>query len=193
MYEYIKGKLVDIKEDYVILENGGIGYRIYTSRNSLIDLNLYENATIYTYFVVREDGVYLYGFTTEEELEMFNKLIMVSKIGPKVALGILSTLTPGQIVNAIRNNEVDILCSAPGIGKKTANRIILELKDRIPDSIVVDEENILTKNNHVQLAIDGIMTLGYSKGEVLKTIKQLDLNDLDAEQIIREVLKRLSN
>ncbi len=192
LYEYIKGKLVDIKEDYVILENGGIGYRIYTSRTSLMDLELYKMATMYTYLSVREDGLYLYGFSTEEELDMFNNLLLVSKIGPKVALSILSTLTPGQLVNAIHNNEVDVLCRAPGIGKKTANRIILELKDRLPENIVSEEVDVIKKKDHVQLAIDGIMTLGYSKGEVLQIIKQIDINTMDTEDIIREVLKRLS-
>jgi len=192
LYEYIKGNLVDIREDYVILENGGIGYRIYTSKNSIMDVNPNEIVTMYTYFAVREDGIYLYGFTSEDELTMFNKLILVSKIGPKVALSILSTLTPGQIIKAIRNNESDVFLNVSGIGEKTAKRIILELKDRIPDNIAVEETNTIEKNDHVQLAIDGIMSLGYSKGEVYTIIKQLDPSHMDAEQIIREVLKRLS-
>ena len=193
LYEYIKGKVVDIREDYVILENGGIGYRIYTSKSSLVDLELYKMATMYTYLAVREEGVYLYGFSTQEELDMFCNLILVSKIGPKGALNILSTLTPKQIINAIHNNETDVLCAAPGIGKKTASRIILELKDRIPDELVLERTDINNKEeDHVQLAIDGVMTLGYTRGEVYRIIKDLDINSMDTEQIIREVLKRLS-
>lgn len=192
LYEYIKGKVVDIREDYVILENGGIGYRIYTSRTSLMDLELDKMATMYTYLSVREEGISLYGFSSEEELSMFCNLILVSKIGPKGALNILSTLTPQQIINAIHNNEVDLLCAAPGIGKKTANRIILELKDRIPKDLVLERTNVQKEDDHVQLAIDGVMTLGYTRGEVYSIIKQLDINSMDTEQIIREVLKRLS-
>jgi len=192
LYEYIKGKVVDIREDYVILENGGIGYRIYTSRTSLMDLELNKMATMYTFLSVREEGINLYGFSSEEELSMFCNLILVSKIGPKGALNILSTLTPQQIVNAIHNNEVDLLCAAPGIGKKTANRIILELKDRIPKDLVLERTNVQKENDHVQLAIDGVMTLGYTRGEVYSIIKQLDISSMDTEQIIREVLKRLS-
>lgn len=192
LYEYIKGKVVDIREDYVILENGGIGYRIYTSKTSLMDLELDKMATMYTYLSVREEGISLYGFSSEEELSMFCNLILVSKIGPKGALNILSTLTPQQIINAIHNNEVDLLCAAPGIGKKTANRIILELKDRIPKDLALERTNVQKEDDHVQLAIDGVMTLGYTRGEVYSIIKQLDINSMDTEQIIREVLKRLS-
>jgi Holliday junction DNA helicase RuvA len=192
LYEYIKGKVVDIREDYVILENGGIGYRIYTSRTSLMDLELDKMATMYTYLSVREEGISLYGFSSEEELSMFCNLILVSKIGPKGALNILSTLTPQQIINAIHNNEVDLLCAAPGIGKKTANRIILELKDRIPKDLALERTKVQKEDDHVQLAIDGVMTLGYTRGEVYSIIKQLDINSMDTEQIIREVLKRLS-
>lgn len=192
LYEYIKGKVVDIREDYVILENGGIGYRIYTSSTSLMDLELNKMATMYTFLSVREEGINLYGFSSEEELNMFCNLILVSKIGPKGALNILSTLTPQQIVNAIHNNEVDLLCAAPGIGKKTANRIILELKDRIPKDLVLERTNVQKEDDHVQLAIDGVMTLGYTRGEVYSIIKQLDISSMDTEQIIREVLKRLS-
>lgn len=192
LYEYIKGKVVDIREDYVILENGGIGYRIYTSKTSLMDLELDKMATMYTYLSVREEGISLYGFSSEEELTMFCNLILVSKIGPKGALNILSTLTPQQIVNAIHNNEVDLLCAAPGIGKKTANRIILELKDRIPKDLALERTKVQKEDDHVQLAIDGVMTLGYTRGEVYSIIKQLDINSMDTEQIIREVLKRLS-
>ncbi len=192
LYEYIKGKVVDIREDYVILENGGIGYRIYTSKTSLMDLELDKMATMYTYLSVREEGISLYGFSSEEELTMFCNLILVSKIGPKGALNILSTLTPQQIINAIHNNEVDLLCAAPGIGKKTANRIILELKDRIPKDLALERTKVQKEDDHVQLAIDGVMTLGYTRGEVYSIIKQLDINSMDTEQIIREVLKRLS-
>jgi Holliday junction DNA helicase RuvA len=192
LYEYIKGKVVDIREDYVILENGGIGYRIYTSSTSLMDLELNKMATMYTFLSVREEGINLYGFSSEEELNMFCNLILVSKIGPKGALNILSTLTPQQIVNAIHNNEADLLCAAPGIGKKTANRIILELKDRIPKDLTLEKTNVQKEDDHVQLAIDGVMTLGYTRGEVYSIIKQLDINSMDTEQIIREVLKRLS-
>ena len=143
MYEYIIGKVVSVKEDYIVLDNNGIGYRVYTSKNSLMNLKLDEDITMYIYYNLREDGVYLYGFTTEEELNMFNLLLLVSKVGPKVGLNILSTLTPNQIKLAILKNDANILCNAPGVGKKTASRIILELKDRVSQEEILEDEDII--------------------------------------------------
>jgi Holliday junction DNA helicase RuvA len=194
LYEYIKGKVVGIKDDYIILDNNGIGYKIFTSKNSLVELRTNEIITIYIYFNLREDGVYLYGFTTEEELNMFNMLLLVSKIGPKVALGILSTLTPSQIKLAILNNDSNALCNAPGVGKKTAGRIILELKDRIDanDLIDIDEDSFMKDTGRVETAIHGLMSLGYTRGEIFKILNKLDTSNMETEDIIREVLKRLS-
>ena len=149
LYEYIMGKVVGIKEDYIVLDNGGIGYKIFTSRNSLGNLKINEMITMYIYFNLREDGVYLYGFTTEEELDMFNMLLLVSKVGPKVGLGILSTLTPGQIKLAILNSDSNVLCN-------------------------------------------GLMSLGYTRGEIQRVLNKIDTSSMDTEDIIRETLKRLS-
>lgn len=192
MYEYIIGKVVGIKEDYIILDNNGIGYRIYTSKNSLLDIESGETITMYIYFNLREDGVYLYGFSTEEELYMFNMLLLVSRVGPKVGLGILSTLTSNQIKLAILNKDYEVLCNAPGIGKKTAERIILELKDRIESSDITDEVDFIEDNSEVQVAIHGLMSLGYTRGEIMKILDRIDISGLGTEDIIREVLKRLS-
>ncbi|WP_236915207.1 Holliday junction branch migration protein RuvA [Clostridium sp. Cult2] len=192
MYDYITGKVVGVKEDYIVVDNNGIGYRIYTSKNSLMDLKVDDKTIMYIYFNLREDGIFLYGFTTEEELNMFNLLLLVSKVGPKVGLNILSTLTVNQIKLAILKNDSNILCNAPGVGKKTASRIILELKDRIDKEDIIDEEPIIKDNNEVEIAINGIMSLGYSRNEVLKVIKKMDTSNMVTEDIIREVLKRLS-
>ena len=173
MYEYIRGKIVGIKEEYIVLENNDIGYKIYTSQNSISKLGLNEVCTMYIYFNLREDGVFLYGFISEEELEMFNLLLLVSKIGPKIALGTLSTLTPNQIKAAIVNNDLDTLCTVSGIGSKTAGRIVLELKDRIGDVIIVEDANI-EDNNDVNTAIHALMSLGYTRGEITKAIRKID-------------------
>jgi len=162
LYEYITGKLVGIKDDYVVLENGGIGYRIYTSRNSIMNVDVGDIVTMYLDLNVREDGIYLYGFTSEDELDMFNMLRLVSKIGPKVALSILSALTYNEIKNAIYNNDADIFLKASGIGKKTANRIILELKDRIKGEDIIEEKGLSTAGDDVEAAIEGLMSLGYT-------------------------------
>lgn len=193
LYEYITGRLVKVKNEYVVIDNGGIGYKIFTSRNSIVNYQVGDTVTMYLDLNLREDGIYLYGFTSEEELNMFNMLRLVSKIGPKVALSILSTLTYKEIITAIYNSDADSLLKVSGIGKKTANRIILELKDRIKEEDIIAEKGTNIGSNNVEVAIEGMMSLGYTKREVLNAIKNLDLKGMDAEQIIREALKRLSN
>lgn len=192
MYEYIRGKVVGIKEEYMVLDNSGIGYKIFTSTHSLMDIKIGDIITMYIYFNLRDDGVYLYGFTTEEELNMFNLLLLVSKIGPKVGLNILSTLTPIQIKSAILNKDSNILCNAPGVGKKTAERLILELKDRIDKDDIVEDIGIIENKNKVDMAIHGLMSLGYTRAEVLKALNSIDTANISTEDIIRMVLKKLS-
>ncbi len=184
---------MDIKEDCIVLENNGIGYKIFTSKNSIGKLNLNQNIKMYTYFNLREDGIYLYGFTTEEELNIFNKLLLVSKIGPKVGLNVLSTLTPSQIKSAIINDDTSILCTAPGgVGKKTAGRIILELKDRIDDIEISEDVETIDNSSDIETAVNGLISLGYTRNEIQWVLSEIDTSDMNTEDIIREVLKRLS-
>lgn len=192
LYEYINGKVVNIKEDYIVLDNNGIGFRIFTSKNSLSNIKIDGIMTMYIYYNLRDDGINLYGFTTEEELDMFNMLILVSRIGPKVGLGILSTLVPNQIKLAILNNDTDTLCKSPGIGKKTADRMILELKDRIDTKDIIEDGHLEGIDDDVEIAINGIMSLGYTRGEVLKITNKMDTMGICTEDIMKEVLKRLS-
>ena len=195
LFEFIIGDVVNIKEDYVVLQNNNIGYKIHTSTKSMADVEYgMKNIVFYTYLNVREDGLYLYGFTSEDELDMFRLLLLVSKIGPKIALGILSTLTTYQIKKAIISRDIEILCKAPGIGKKTAERIIVELKDKIDKNIEIEDmADIADSNPNTYLeALNGLMSLGYTKLEVEKVIKNIDISKLNMEDIIREALKRLS-
>ncbi len=193
MYEYISGKIVDIKEEYVVLENNGIGYKIFTSKNCIgnIDDNM-DDITMYVYLNIREDEMSLYGFNTYEELDMFKLLLLVSKIGPKIAVGILSVLTPKDIKLAILNNDIQILCRAPGVGKKTANRIILELKDRIDDNINIEENYAPTKTNNYNEALYGLLSLGYTRNEIVGVLSKIDTDKRNTEDIIRLALKKLS-
>ena len=196
LFEFIIGDIVNIKEDYIVLQNNGIGYKIFTSINSMVKLEMgMKNAMIYTYFNVREDGVFLYGFTSEEEIDMFQLLLRVSKIGPKIGLGILSTLTPNRIKMAILGRDFETLCKAPGIGKKTAERIVLELKDRIDKDIILVDDDIdmdLDISNNYQETINGLMSLGYTRIEIEKILRNMDISKMVVEDIIREVLKKLS-
>ncbi len=194
LFEFIIGDIISIRDDYIILQNNGIGYKIYTSTNSIIKLELgMKDVVIYTNLIVRDDGLFLYGFISEEEMDMFKLLQLVSKVGPKVALGILSTITPDQIKLAIIKRDIESLSKAPGIGKKTAERLILELKDRIDKDVnigVDDVENI--HPNEYNEAVNGLMSLGYTRIEVEKAIRNLDLSRMKIEDIIREGLKKIS-
>lgn len=194
LFEFIIGDIVEIKEDYIVLQNNNIGYKIFTSTNSMMNLEIgAKSAMIYTYLNVRDDGVFLYGFTSEEEMEMYKLLLLVSRVGPKVALGILSTFTSNQIKVAILSRDIETLCKAPGIGKKTAERILLELKDRIDkDEVVAEEGTDLSISNNYHEAINGLMSLGYRRIEIEKIIRTIDTNNMDVEEIIRKTLQKLS-
>ncbi len=200
MFEFIIGDLIDIKEEYIVLQNNNIGYRIYTSVQSMLDLDLgQENVLIYTELIVREDAMDIYGFTSQEELDMFKMLLKVSRIGPKVGLGVLSTLSPNKIKTAIVAEDSACLSKAPGIGKKTAERIILELKDKIDlDDIIVDDSDMETvikgkSRQNEEAAIDALMGLGYMKYEIEKIFKDMDTEAMSVEDLIRISLKELSN
>lgn len=194
MFEFLIGDIVNINEDYIVLQNNGIGYKVFTSSNSIMNIQVgKKNQMLFTQLHVREDGLFLFGFTTEEEMEMFRLLLLVSKIGPKIGIGILSTLTPVQIKIAILNKDIDILCKAPGIGKKTAERMILELKDRININIPIDENAVdLGVNNDYNESIQALMTLGYTRFEIEKSMRNIDWSNMSIEDIIREVLVKLS-
>jgi len=197
LIDFIIGDVIKISEDYVVLQNNNIGYKVFTSSLSLFNLELgQKNVIMYTRLIVREDDMSLYGFLDESELAMFDLLLLVSRIGPRVGVGILSTLKPNEIKRAIIKKEVDVLSQAPGIGKKTAERIILELKDRIDENELLIDDTIGKEDKeefiNIKEAVDALTSLGYTKYEVEKTVKLMDVNEMTVEDIIREVLKRLS-
>ena len=131
MIGYIKGRVTALFKDFCFLETGGIGYRIFISDKTRQQLMTGEEAKLFTYMAVREDAILLYGFLGQEEQELFLLLISISKIGPKVAMGILSAMTPTAFVGAVKAQNVTQLTKLPGIGKKTAERLLVELKDKV--------------------------------------------------------------
>lgn len=195
MIDFIIGDIVDIQHDYILIQNNGIGYKVFTSANTIFNLQIgLEDKKIFTQLRIRDDGVFLYGFSTMDEIEMFNLLLRVSKIGPKIGIGVLSTLKPSQIKLAVINKDIETLCKAPGIGKKTAERIILELKDRIKNSVHIElEEGFELTNKDYQEAMDGLMSLGYSRFEIEKVISSINTKDMSIEEIVRIGLKKLSS
>lgn len=198
MYAYIKGEIVDISEDNVVLECHDIGYNIKVPFSVIQQLpGIGSQVRIYTYTCVREDAFILYGFLTKDDLWIFKKLITVNGIGPKGALGILSVMSADDLRFAIIAGDSKAISKAPGIGAKSAERIILDLKDKITlESDRIDQnDTIATSADSVNSdarneAIEAMTALGYSPSEALKAVKQITVtDDMDAGAILKAALK----
>ncbi|MBR1443808.1 MAG: Holliday junction branch migration protein RuvA [Firmicutes bacterium] len=201
MISYIKGKAEYIGGNYVIMENNGIGYKIFVSDMTAARIPRDKEIKIYTYMSVREDDISLFGFSSREELNMFNMLIGVSGIGPKGALAILAALSPGDIALAIITDDVKTLSSGQGIGKKTAQRIILELKDKmakekdtenIADTAAVTAAIDIERSDEKNDAFSALIMLGFERGEAMKAISAVYEDGMNTEKIVSLALKKLS-
>ena len=193
MIDYIIGKVTYLGNDFFYLENNGIGYKINTSTFTLSSLSREDNNSyIYTNLIVREDGLFLYGFDSEDEVNMFKLLLNVSKIGPKVACGILSALRPSQIAKAIATKDISTLCTSPGVGKKTAERMILELKDRVEGMFIIQDDKTEALPNNYEEALLALISLGYGRYEIERAFIGDNLEDSTIEQIIKLGLMKLS-
>lgn len=194
MIDFIKGKLVHKDPAFVIVEVNGIGYRVGISLNTFSALSNQENIKLHTYFHVKEDVQALYGFFEESEREIFKALISISGIGPTSALVVLSSLTPEELKQAILTEDAKTIQSIKGIGAKTAQRVILELKDKIGKLEVQGSLNILPNkyNTTRDEALSALVTLGVAKSAAEKSVdKFLKMNagDVTVEEIIKSVLK----
>lgn len=197
MFHHIEGKLSEIGHGYAVVECGGIGFLLNTTLNTLSYLKADQSVRLYVSEVVKEDAFDLYGFYTKSERRCFEMLISVSGIGPKAALSILSANTPEGLTLAILNNDEKALTVAPGIGKKIAQRVILELKDKIGK----ESESLgftapaaslpAGDSSAVGDALAALTILGYSSAEVAPILKQLDTATMSTEQIIKAVLKQM--
>ena len=194
MISYIIGHVRSIKEDSFIIENNNMGYLIFSSLTTLANIEINNEYKIYTSMQVREDDISLFGFFTKDELEMFTLLTSVSTIGPKIAMGILSSISVNEIKTAILNNDIDKLTVAKGIEKKSASRIILELVDKVKKMEFLPVENIKVgnkENDEIDVAREALLNLGYEKNDVEKVLFDLKDTDLSLEGIVKESLKRL--
>ena len=195
MFAYIKGSLEVKSINYVVVENNGIGYKIYMSSKSIGTIgNIGEQVKVHIHYHVREDDISLYGFNSEEELRMFEILINVSGVGVKSALTMLSDITPSSFALAVINDDVTRLTKVPGVGKKTAQRLILELKDKLKSEDIASEEIEVEekKNNNINNdAVVALQVLGYSKKEAEIVLEKIDTNGLSIEETIKQALKYL--
>ena len=196
MISYIIGEIKYIGEDIFVIENNNIGYLINSSFNTIKTLEINNEFKIFTKMNVREDDISLFGFSSKDELEVFELLTSVSTIGPKNAIAVLSTLNADKIKLAIVNNDIDTLTKAKGIGKKTASRIILELVDKVKkmainEDLTISDTKITGSNNEIEVAREALVNLGYQRNSIDKVLTSLKDSDLSLEEIIKEALKQM--
>lgn len=202
MIQYIRGELAALEEDRIIVDVGGIGYGIFMSVQSMSILPpVGSEVRIYTYLNVKEDAMQLFGFLTRDDLSVFKLLIGVNGIGPKGGQAVLSVLSPDDLRFAVLSNDVKAISAAPGIGKKTAEKVILELKDKLSLEDALDHAVSGQSDNHsvqngggeVQSeAVQALVALGYGSTEALKAVKQVEISeDTDVETVLKKALKNM--
>lgn len=195
MFYSLRGILIHMEQNMAVVECGGVGYKCLTTINTQKTLKLNTEVFLYTHLNIREDAAELYGFATQTELSAFKTLIGVSGVGPKAGIAVLSVLTPQQIALAIASNDLKSITMAPGVGKKLAQRIVLELKDKLKgietsdsDFSVEAVENV--RSGNVPKAIEALSVLGYAAAEVTPVLASFD-PDLPVEKLIGETLKQM--
>ena len=199
MFYYVKGPVAHVAPYLAVIDCGGVGYACHTTNNTLSSLKKGETAKLFTHLNVREDVMELYGFATENELNCFRLLIGVSGVGPKAALSILSATTPEGLAMSIITGDEKSLTVAQGIGKKIAQRIILELKDKLAKGQISASGGesyggtgvTVIPQNKASEAAAALAVLGYSQAEVAVALKGVDVESLELEEIIRHALKRM--
>lgn len=200
MYAYIKGRLMEIDGENAVVEAGGIGYNIKMQSDGISRLpSVGTEIRLYTYTSVREDAIWLYGFLSREELAMFRLLITVSGIGPKGAQAVLSAISTEDLRYAIYTGDVKKIAKAPGIGAKTAQRIVLDLKDKVTFDEVLGVENTelpRTEDGYGENrkeAVEALTALGYAPSDAVKVINAVsDADQMDVEQLLKAALKQLA-
>lgn len=205
MFYYINGKLAHLDPTFAVIDAGGIGYKLTISSTThaamphRLTTQEPPDVKLYTYMAVREDGIELFGFMTEDELSYFKLLITVSGVGPKAAISILSEMTPAKLAIAICSDDKKAISRANGIGPKTAARIILELKDKLKGQSFIDTEGTIaaeelstsTPSGKRKDAEDALTVLGYSRNEAAAALRTINTDELELDEIIRQALKKL--
>ena len=198
MFAYIKGSLEMKSSGYIVIDINGLGYKVFMSQNNIDTIGeLHDIIKVFTYVKVREDDISIFGFKTQEELKMFELLISVSGVGAKSALVMLSCIEPSDFAIAVISNDVKVLTKVPGIGNKSAQRIILELKDKLKEEQLEEKlkdssKKLKDNSENFNEAISGLMVLGYSKKDIEKAFEHLDIDNLSIEDLIKKGLILLS-
>lgn len=195
MIGYLKGTIAHIAVDHCFIDVQGVGYRVFIPGATRQKLSIGKVSSLFTHMYVREDAILLYGFYTEDEYELFLTLTSINGIGPKVAMGILSAIDPKQFCLAISTKNIGMLTKLPGIGKKTAERMILELKDKI--GLITDEEIrevdvSITSGDVVDEGIQALIALGYNQTEIMPIVKRIGKNAQSVESLIKLALREFS-
>lgn len=194
MFSYIKGKIGIKTNQYIAVEVGGMGFKIFMSESAIEKIgNIGDEVKVFTHMQVREDDISLFGFVTNEELRMFELLLSVSGIGAKSAIAMLSAISPSSFALAVITNDISKLVKIPGIGSKTAQRIVLELKDKLKTEETVSKANekiveAIAEDNKESEAVSALKVLGYSKPEIDKALEKLDTEGMKIEDIIKKAL-----
>lgn len=201
MISYIRGEVAAVEKEKIIVDVGGIGYGVFMPEASMGHLPQIGNEVkVHTYLNVREDAMQLFGFLTRDDLEIFKLLIGVSGIGPKGGLSILSKLTADDLRFAVLSGDAKAISSAPGIGKKTAEKVIIELKDKLdveemlsrPTDDMENTTSIDSSTNEIQTeAVQALIALGYGSTESLKAVKKVNLENMTVEEVLKQALKNL--
>ena len=205
MLAYIKGELASKQIGYVVIDVGGLGYKVFMSDLSIDNIgNTGDIVKVHTYYRVMEDDISIYGFNTQEELKMFELLISVSGVGAKTAVAMLGSIEPSQFAIAVITEDINTLKQIPGIGIKSAQRIVLELKDKIKKEQQIAEleiasrgtkskiKEVIIEDNKIVEATTALQVLGYTKFDIDKSIEQIDTTETTLEEIIKQALKILS-
>ncbi len=200
MLSYIKGELAEVFEDTIVVENNGMGINVKVPATVLSNIpSIGEDIKVYTYLYVREDAINVYGFLTRDDLNVFKLLLNVNGVGPKAALGILSTISANDLRYAVLSDDVNAIKKAPGIGAKTAQRLIIELKDKLKlesEEALILNANVRTKPSDDLIlkndAIEALVSLGYSQREAMDAVKKVDISNKNLDDIIKESLKNLA-
>ena len=195
MFYYINGTVSVLEENLAVLDCGGVGYACYTTAYTLSQLQLGKQQKLYTYCNIREDAFDIFGFYTKEELNCFNRLLSVSGVGPKAALAILSSITPDQLTLAVMTGDEKTLTLAQGVGKKMAQRIILELKDKmgmqLSDHHSISGVTAISVGSKTSEATAALASLGYSNSEIGLALKNIDVENMPLEEIVRTALRSM--